>query len=231
MPTKKKAAKKKVSSPAPEQATNGISTEIVCVVDRSGSMSAIADDAIGGFNRFLEDQKKAPGETKTTIVLFDHEYQIMCSGKSIQDVQPFTRETYVPRGSTALLDAVGRTLNEVSARKPQKVIFAILTDGHENSSHEFTNQQIKSMIQTHTDQDKWLFLYLSADPNAFDDGGKIGIGVNQVMQFAGTPQGVHVANMAASFACADYRSSGQMAHGGMQTYSRMAKKRYDTIYH
>ncbi len=88
-------------------------TEIVCILDRSGSMQSMRDDAIGGFNAFLEEQKKLPGAAHLTVVLFDHEYDVLHQGVDIQQVAPLNSDTYVPRGQTALLDAVGRTVDDV----------------------------------------------------------------------------------------------------------------------
>src|SRR5574343_68862 len=134
-------------------------SEIVCVIDRSGSMRSIVNDAIGGLNTFIESQKNVPGEANMTIVLFDHEYLVSHNGVNIKLVQPFTTDTYVPRGTTALLDAIGRAITTVGERlnntkeedKPEKVIVAILTDGYENASREYTNSKINEMINHQRD--------------------------------------------------------------------------------
>lgn len=91
-------------------------TEIACIVDRSGSMHSIAEDAVGGFNRFLEEQKALPGRARLTLVLFDHEYQLLCAGLDLRRVPPLDDRLYRPRGMTALLDAVGRTLDDLDRR-------------------------------------------------------------------------------------------------------------------
>ena len=126
-------------------------TEIVCIIDRSGSMGVIRDDAIGSFNTFLKDQQSLSGEALMTIVLFDDQYEIMHNGTRINYVPLLTKKTYVPRGTTALFDAIGRTINEVEDRingiedkrkKPDNVIVAVLTDGEENASTEFDLLQI-----------------------------------------------------------------------------------------
>jgi uncharacterized protein YegL len=116
-------------------------TELVFILDRSGSMGTMAKEAIGGFNAFLEEQKKLPGEAKLTLALFDHQYSLVCNGKDIKDVEPLDDKTYVPRGTTALLDAIGRTIDDVGSRlsatteaeRPSKILVAILTDGQENA--------------------------------------------------------------------------------------------------
>ena len=220
--TVKTAVKKTVKKPKTDAETV---TEIVCVVDRSGSMEAIKSDAIGGFNNFLTDQKKQPGSAIMTIVLFDHQYEIMCSGKPVNEVVPLTTDTFVPRGSTALLDAIGRTIVEVNKRNPSKAIITILTDGQENSSHEFTKQQVKQMTDD-CEKKGWAIIYLSADANAFEDGKSYGVGASNIMSFAATPRGTNVCTMAASYAASDYRQSGNIAN--MSVYSARAGSFYDS---
>ncbi len=132
-------------------------TEIVMVIDRSGSMATIKDDAIGGLNTFIEEQQKVKGEANLTTVLFDDEYILWHDGVDIKKVEPFTERTYVPRSMTALLDAIGKTANDVGERlrktkekdRPEKVLFVILTDGMENASKEFTKPQIVEIIDHH----------------------------------------------------------------------------------
>ena len=121
-------------------------TEIISIVDRSGSMQSILDDAIGGFNTFLAAQQRQPGEAKLSLILFDHEYQVVQQAVDIQQVEPLNQDTYVPRGSTALLDAVGKTIDAVGERlaataeseRPSQVIISILTDGYENARQTYS---------------------------------------------------------------------------------------------
>ena len=150
-------------------------TEIVCVLDRSGSMESIVDDAIGGFNTFLKTQQETPGEARMSVVLFDHEYDLLYRGKALADIPPFNSLTFVPRGSTALFDALGRTIQEVGVRlaalaeveRPNKVLFVILTDGQENASKNYTGQQIKEMITHQLNVYQWEFLFFAANQDAF----------------------------------------------------------------
>jgi len=149
--------------------------EIVFILDRSGSMASIKNDAIGGFNSFLEEQKKVPGEANLTLVLFDHEYNLFYNGVKLQNAKPLDNSTYVPRGTTALLDAVGRTIDDVGVRldslpeedRPEKVIVGILTDGFENASKDYTNTRISEMIDLQQKTYNWEFLYLGANQDAF----------------------------------------------------------------
>ena len=153
-------------------------TEIIIVLDRSGSMEMVRDDTIGGFNAFIEDQKKAVGEAKITLVQFDDQYLVVYGGQPIQDVPKLTLETFVPRGMTALLDAVGKTINIVGDRlanttedqRPSLVLFVIITDGHENASKEFKLSQIKDKIKHQTEKYNWEFVFLGADQDAFQAG-------------------------------------------------------------
>lgn len=129
-------------------------TEIAFILDRSGSMESIAADAIGGFNAFLQSQQQQPGSANFTLVLFDNEYDLVADGQEINKIKLLNKHTYVPRGSTALLDAIGKTIDNLGKRlsvtkeedRPGKVIFAILTDGEENSSEFYTNDKISKMI-------------------------------------------------------------------------------------
>ena len=167
-------------------------TEIIAIIDRSGSMGSIVDDAIGGFNAFLADQKTVPGEARMTLALFDDKFEYVYAGALIADAQPLTHATFVPRGMTALLDAIGRTMNEQGARiKTQawaeKVIVCILTDGGENSSREFKAARIKEMV-THAEANGWSFVFLAANQDAFSTGAGLGI------------SGAHTANFAANSA-------------------------------
>lgn len=224
LPKKKEVIKK----PKKEKISSDV-TEIVCVVDRSGSMEAIKNDAIGGFNNFLTEQQKLPGNALMTVILFDHEYQVMCSGKPIAECQPFDSRTYVPRGSTALMDATGRAINELNFRNPKKAILMILTDGHENSSHEFLKSQIKQMIED-CKKKEWAVIYLSADANAFDDGRSFGLGANQIMSFKSDPRGANIGTMSMNFAAGDYRRSGIRGMSSMATYGCSAGKAYDNMH-
>jgi hypothetical protein len=203
-------------------------TEIVCIVDRSGSMSSIRDDAIGGFNNFLIEQQKEPGKATMTIILFDHEYQVVCSGKPVEDCKPFNTSTYVPRGSTALLDATGKAINEMNQRNPKKAIIVILTDGQENSSQEFTKQQIKAMISD-CEGKGYAVIYLSADANAFEDGKSFGLSPNNITTFTKDQRGANVGTMAASYAIQDYRRTGCVGQS-MSCYSARAGNTYDSHY-
>jgi hypothetical protein len=172
-------------------------TEIICIIDRSGSMESIRSDAIGGFNRFLADQQAPDDPARLTMVLFDDRYEIVHDGTDIRKVRPLTNRTFVPRGTTALLDAIGKTLNTVSARladiladdRPEKVIVVILTDGYENASQEFSLPTVREMITRYTNELKWDFIYLAANQDAFGESAKMGITAGNTMHFNASSDG------------------------------------------
>lgn len=175
-------------------------TELVFILDRSGSMASMADEAIGGFNAFLEEQKTLPGEARLTLALFDHEYTLVHNGRDIKAVEPLTKETYTPRGTTALLDAVGRTLDDVGKRihaseqacsacgskpdTPTKVLVAVLTDGLENASKDYDKKRISEMIEHHKKDHDWQFMFLAANQDAFEEGGSIGVMRNMALNYS-----------------------------------------------
>ncbi len=159
-------------------------TDITLVVDRSGSMASIQDDAQGGINTFIKDQKTATGDAVLTLVQFDTEYEFVHKAVAIADVGTYTLN---PRGGTALLDAVGRATAEATERlekvaeayRPGLVVFVIVTDGHENSSKEFKVEQIKKLIEGQREKG-WEFIFLGADEKAFDQGLAMGINFRNV---------------------------------------------------
>jgi hypothetical protein len=149
-------------------------TEIAFILDRSGSMQSCQEAAIAGFNRFLLEQQKAPGLAKLTLVLFDNEYLVPVASLPVQEMLPLNNDSYLPRGSTALLDAIARTIDELGARlaqlaqedRPAQVIIPILTDGEENSSCKFSWKDVAQRIERQTVVYKWTFLFLGANQDA-----------------------------------------------------------------
>ena len=164
-------------------------TDITLVVDRSGSMEAVKDDAEGGVNTFIEEQCKEPGEALLTLVQFDTEYEFLHKGAPIQQVPKYE---LIPRGMTALLDAVGKAINETGERlakidvgdRPGLVIFVVMTDGQENSSKEFTKAQLKKMIERQQNEFNWHFTFLGANQDAFTEAGGMGIHAAGVANYA-----------------------------------------------
>ena len=172
-------------------------TEIAFVLDRSGSMQSMATAAIDGFNHFLKSQQSAPDHARLTLVLFDDEYLVPQVSSPVVEVRPLTRETYVPRNSTALLDAIGLTIEELGLRlaatpepeRPGKVIVAILTDGEENASTQFTWTQIAERIRHQTAHYQWEFFFLGANQDAIATAAKMSIAAGNAATYVGDSLG------------------------------------------
>jgi len=160
--------------------------ELVVIIDESGSMTGTKDKVIKGFNEFLETHQSLPGEALLTLIKFNTKYEIIYNGINIKDIPHFNNNDYTPNGMTALLDAVGRSIDEVGKRydtlkkkdKPGKIIFLIMTDGEENSSKEYKLQQIKENIEKRKNKNKWEFIFMGANQDAWAAGGGMGISQN-----------------------------------------------------
>jgi uncharacterized protein YegL len=174
-------------------------TEIIFLLDRSGSMSGLESDTIGGFNAFIKKQSVSEGETLVTAVLFDDQYEVLWNGTNAINVKLTDREYYV-RGSTALLDAVGRTILDVGHRlskaseeqKPGKVIFVITTDGMENASREFTYEKVKELIKHQQEKYNWEFIFMGANIDAAKEADNLGIDLDNAYNFEASEKGVEI---------------------------------------
>ena len=170
-----------VVSSSPEE--RPVLTEIVTILDRSGSMAGLESDTIGGYNGFLEEQRKLEGEAILTTVLFDNQYELLHDRVDIQEVTLLTKGDYFVRGSTALLDAIGYSIQKIvhahrllpDERKPKKTIFMIITDGHENASRDYRYDEIQRMIQKERDIYGWEFIFMGANIDAVAAARDIGI--------------------------------------------------------
>jgi len=187
-------------------------TEIVFILDRSGSMNGLENDTIGGFNGFVKKQAEA-GQTSLTTVLFDDKYEILHNGIDARDITLTERE-YFTRGSTALLDAVGKTINDVGKRldntpedsRPGKVIFVITTDGLENASREFSYDQVKNMITHQTEKYNWEFIFMGANIDFAKEGGKLGISADRSFGWTANSAGVNVMYRSVAALCNTIRT-------------------------
>lgn len=172
-------------------------TEIIFLLDRSGSMSGLEEDTIGGFNALVEKQCKLEGETVLTAALFDDQYEILWSGIDANKAK-LTEENYFVRGATALLDAVGKTILDVGQRLsktseervPGKVLFVITTDGMENASHEFSHKKIKEMINHQKEKYGWEFIFIGANIDAAEEAESVGISSKDAYTFEASSPGV-----------------------------------------
>jgi Mg-chelatase subunit ChlD len=158
--------------------------DITVIIDRSGSMGSVRDDAIGAFNTFLSDRQKSDPDALMTLVQFDHEYEVITNGVPIREVRPLNHETYIPRGDTALLDAVGKTIGSIESRShaAHAILVALLTDGQENASREWRADQVRELIRER-EAKGWDFYYLSAKLSAFKDGRSMGIDPRKISYY------------------------------------------------
>ena len=158
-------------------------TEMVFILDRSGSMDGLEADTIGGFNRLLTKQKKVKGDALITTVLFDDRYELLHEREEIKDVAKLTENEYFVRGCTALLDAVGKTITKIAHaqkqmdedERPAHTMFVIITDGYENASHEYNGNAILKMVTKQQDKHGWEFVFIGSNIDAIATAGRIGI--------------------------------------------------------
>ncbi len=158
-------------------------TEIIFILDRSGSMSGLESDTIGGFNSMIAKQKKIEGEAVVSTVLFDDRFEVLHNRLPLEHVKPMTGKDYYVRGSTALLDAIGRGIKKIGNIqkytpedfRAEKVIFIITTDGMENSSREYSYEAIKKMVERQKEMYNWEFIFLGANIDALETAERFGI--------------------------------------------------------
>ena len=166
-------------------------TELVFLLDRSGSMQGLEGDTIGGFNSMLEKQKKEPGDVRVTTVLFDDKYELLHDRLDIHSMAPITEHEYYVRGCTALLDAIGRTIQKIAnvqkhtapEHRADKVLFVITTDGMENASRKYSYKQIHDMIEREKAEFGWEFLFLGANIDAIAVANRFGIDADRAVNY------------------------------------------------
>ena len=175
-------------------------TEIVFILDRSGSMSGLEKDTIGGFNSLLEKQKKEAGEAIVSTVLFDDSQEVLHDRVKLDEIKPITEKEYYVRGCTALLDAVGGAIHHIGnvhkyAReedRPEKTLFIITTDGMENASRRYTYDRVKKMVERQKKKYGWEFLFLGANMDAIEVAGRFGIGADRAVNYECDSEGTAV---------------------------------------
>ena len=175
-------------------------TEIVFILDRSGSMAGLEEDTIGGFNAMIEKQKREPGEALVSTVLFDNVSEVIHDRVDIQKIEPMTRNAYCVRGCTALLDAVGGAIHHIGnvhkyARaedRPEKTLFVITTDGMENASRQYSYEKLKAMIQRQKEKYGWEFLFLGANIDAAREASRFGISADRAANYHADRVGTNV---------------------------------------
>ncbi len=205
-------------------------TELVLILDRSGSMSGLESDTIGGYNSMIEKQKKEPGEAIVTTVLFDDGYELLHDRINLRGVEPITSREYFVRGSTALLDAIGKTINKIGNAQKQTaederaehVIFVITTDGMENSSREFNYEIIKKMVENQKMRYGWEFIFLGANIDAVAEARRFGINEDRAARYNADSKGTALNYEVVGEAVKTLRSNRAMESGW--------KKRIDEDY-
>ena len=159
--------------------------DIVFLLDRSGSMSGIEKDTIGGYNSYIDSQRGK--NVKVTTILFDDKYEVLHNREDVDNIKKLTNKEYYVRGCTALLDAIGKTIREMEDKNPNKVIFIITTDGYENASTKYNKSQIKELISVHKD---WKFMYIGADIDSYSEGRSLGIKDEFIANYKKTDRGI-----------------------------------------
>ena len=189
-------------------------TELVFILDRSGSMQGLEGDTIGGFNAMIDKQKKEPGEAFVSTVLFDDRPEVLHDRVKVREVRPITDKEYNVRGCTALLDAIGGAIHHIGnihkyARPedvPEHTLFVIATDGMENASRRYSARQVKEMIQRQKEKYNWEFLFLGANIDAVETAGHLGIDPDRAVNYHCDSEGTRlnfevVAQAAAAVRC------------------------------
>ena len=208
-------------------------TELVFILDKSGSMGGLEKDTIGGFNAMLDKQKAVDGDCRITTVLFDNRYELLHDRIDIRAVSRMTEKEYCVGGSTALLDAIGQTINKLAGvqkstaeeYRAEKVMFVIITDGEENASREYSQQKIKAMIEHERDKYGWEFIFLGANIDAVTTAGSFGIQADRAVDYVPDSVGTELNFKAMSETVASFRATGAVPDAPMQAIRNDMKKR------
>lgn len=215
-------------------------TELVFILDKSGSMAGLESDTIGGFNSMLQKQKALAGQCRITTVLFDNRYELLHDRIDIQAVSPMTDREYQVGGSTALLDAIGRTVhklvgvqkNTAKEYQAEKVMFVIITDGEENSSREFSAEKVKAMIEHEKERYGWEFVFLGANIDAVETASRFGISADRAVDYVPDARGTELNFQMMSEAVASFRETSAIPAAPFaairQDRKKRGMKRHDT---
>jgi uncharacterized protein YegL len=212
-------------------------TELVFILDKSGSMSGLESDTIGGFNSMLKKQQAIDGECRITTVLFDNKYELLHDRIDIKAVSEMTEKEYQVGGSTALLDAIGRTINKIgNAQKhtaedyrAEKVLFVIITDGEENSSREYTADKVKALIERQKEKYGWEFIFLGANIDAVQTAKRYGIAPDRSIDYLADSEGTQLNFKVMASAVATFRESGAVDETCFDEIRKDVMRRGDRI--
>ena len=190
-------------------------TELVFILDKSGSMSGLESDTIGGYNAMLKKQQEEPGEGIVTTVLFDDNYELLHDRINIKGIRPITEKEYFVGGCTALLDAMGKTIHKIvnvqrhtsEDQRSDKVMFVITTDGMENASCEYTYEKIKEMVEYQKEKYGWEFIFLGANIDAISTAARFGIGADRAANYHADSEGTRLNYEAVSHVVSELRAN------------------------
>ncbi len=208
-------------------------TELVFILDKSGSMASLEQDTIGGFNAMIEKQKKLDGECIVSCVLFDNGQKVVYDRVPLSEVRPMTEEDYTAGGCTALVDALGKSVKYIGnihkhLREediPEHTVFVITTDGMENASREYSSDKVKKMVSKKTEKNGWEFLYLAANIDAVETGAAIGIKAGRTANYACDGFGTGLLYETVSNAVAGMRCGGGVCADWAEELERDSKRR------
>lgn len=208
-------------------------TELVFILDKSGSMGGLETDTIGGYNSMLAKQQEVEGRCLITTVLFDNNYELLHDRINIKAISPITEKEYNVGGSTALLDAIGRTIHKIGSvqkhtakdYRAEKVMFVIITDGEENSSREYSADIIKKMIERQKTRYGWEFIFLGANIDAVGTAGRFGISADRAQNYHADSEGVELNFRVMSDAVATFRECSAMPEGWKDEIENDYKRR------
>ena len=208
-------------------------TELVFILDKSGSMAGLESDTIGGFNAMLQKQRALEGECRITTVLFDNRYELLHDRIDIRAVSSMTEKEYQVGGSTALLDAIGLTIhklvsvqrNTAEEYRAEKVMFVIITDGEENASREYSVQKIRAMIEHEKENYGWEFIFLGANIDAVETAGRFGIKADRAVDYVPDRKGTELNFKAMSETVACFRATGAVPAAPMEAIREDMRKR------
>lgn len=190
-------------------------TELVFILDRSGSMSDLESDTIGGYNALLKKQRQEPGEAIVTTVLFDDQYELLHDRINVKGISPMTEKEYFVCGCTALLDAIGKTINKIGnvqrntneQERADKVMFVIITDGMENASTEYNYEKVRKMVELQKEKYGWEFIFIGANIDAISTAAEFGISSDRAAKYNADGEGTRLNYEAVSHVVSELRAS------------------------
>ena len=210
-------------------------TELVFILDRSGSMAGLESDTIGGFNSMIEKQKKEDTPCYVSTILFNGESEVIHDREKLGEIQPMTDRDYVVGGCTALIDAIGGAIHHIGKvhkyfgeSAPEHTMFVITTDGQENASHKYTSEQVKKMIERQKEKYGWEFLFIGANIDAVETAARYGIGADRAVNYNADGEGTHILYESVAKAVCNVRASAPLGADWSEDinadYQRRGKK-------